>query len=91
MRIVYCAVSRVKVGSEVREPGDLVPEASGWPFLQGYVREGKLMPVLVATLPEEQQIMLLDWEAEQNGEAPAEPSKSETETKAPKSEKGKVA
>jgi hypothetical protein len=94
MRIVYCALKRLQVGADVREAGDLVPEAASWTFLQSYVREGKLMPVLVATLPEEQQVMLLEWEAEQNGVADTgtEPVDVKTETKTPdKGEKGKVA
>lgn len=71
MRITYFALKRVLVGEDQREPGDLVPEARDWPYLSGYVQDGTLAPVLVATLPEEQQMMLLDWEDEQEQAAKA--------------------
>jgi hypothetical protein len=62
MRITYYALRPLLVGEETRVPGDLVPEAQDWPYLSGYVSDCKLAPVLVATLPEEQQVMLLEWE-----------------------------
>lgn len=65
MRITYFALRPVLVGDDQREPGDLVPEAQDWPYLHGYVQDGTIAPVLVATLPDEQQMMLLDWEDEQ--------------------------
>jgi hypothetical protein len=64
MRITYYALGDIRVGDEVRQAGDLVPEAQMWPYLSGYISEGKIAPVLVATLPEEQQVMLLEWEEE---------------------------
>lgn len=72
MRVVYYALRDVKVGDEVRHAGDLVPEAGDWPFISGYVADGKMAPVLVATLPEEVQITLLEWEADQTASAPAD-------------------
>lgn len=66
MRITYFALKPVQVGDDLRQPGDLVPEANGWPYLSGYVSEGKIAPVLVATLPEDVQLTLLDWEAAQS-------------------------
>lgn len=66
MRITYFALRPMVVGDDLRDAGDLVPEAVNWPYLTGYVADGKIAPVLVATLPEETQQMLLDWEAEQN-------------------------
>lgn len=75
MRITYYALKPVRVGDEERQPGDLVPEAVAWPFVAGYVQDGRLAPVLVATLPEEQQMMLLEWEeAQQSGNTASEPS-----------------
>lgn len=67
MRVVYVALKPLVVGADLREPGDLVPEAHSWNFLPGYVAEGKLFPVLVATLPEDAQMMLLEWEEAQSG------------------------
>ena len=64
MRITYYALRDVRVGDGVRQAGDLVPEAQMWPYLSGYIQDGKIAPVLVATLPEEQQEMLLEWEEE---------------------------
>lgn len=86
MRVVYYALRPTQVGDDIRQPGDLVPEASNWPFLTGYVSDGKLAPVLVATLPEEQQIMLLDWEEAQSPEPKIEPV-AEKSTAKPKTEK----
>lgn len=77
MRITYYALRDIRVGDEIRQPGDLVPEAMFWPYLSGYVQDNQIAPVLVATLPEEQQIMLLEWEEEIN--AP----KQETVSEAP--------
>lgn len=65
MRVTYYALRQVKVGDDVREAGDLVPEAAKWAALSGYVQDGWLAPVLVATLPEDVQKVLLDWEAAQ--------------------------
>lgn len=64
MRITYYALRDVRVGDEIRQAGDLVPEAMFWPYLSGYLTDGHLAPVLVATLPEEQQEMLLEWHDE---------------------------
>lgn len=61
LRVTYYALRDVRVGDEVRQAGDLVPEAIFWPYLSGYVSDGKLAPVLIATLPEDQQLMLLEW------------------------------
>lgn len=69
MRICYYALRPVQVGTDVRQPGDLIPEAVEWPFLPGYIRDGYVAPVLVATLPEDVQAMLLEWEADQRAEA----------------------
>lgn len=62
MRITYFALRDVQVGDEIRQPGDLVPEAVTWPYLNGYITDGKIAPVLVATLPEDVQISLMEWE-----------------------------
>lgn len=94
MKITYAALKPLTVGDEVRQPGDLVPEACTWPYLSGYVQDGSLMAVLVATLPEETQVALMEWEEDVLGvttedipvaeqvkdEAPA-PSAKSTKTK----------
>lgn len=88
MRITYFALKTVTVGEDQREAGDLVPEARDWPYLSAYVQDGTLAPVLVATLPDEQQMMLLDWEAEQESAAKAaEGDKSSKQSKQKTSEK----
>lgn len=63
MRVTYYALrDGIKVGDSVRNAGDLIPEASAWPYLSGYVADGKIAPVLVVTLPQEVQDMLTAWE-----------------------------
>lgn len=68
MRITYYALRDLQVGDTLRKPGDLVPEAAEWPFLAGYIHEGRLAPVLVATLPQKAQEVLAQWEADQAGD-----------------------
>lgn len=65
MRITYYALRDVPVGNDIRVAGDLVPEAAQWPFLPGYIRDGIVAPVLVATLPAEVQAVLSEWESDQ--------------------------
>lgn len=89
IRITYYALKPVLVGDDQREPGDLVPEARDWPYLSGYVQDGTLAPVLVATLPDEQQMMLLDWEDEQERAAKAAQAEAEKKAKARQSDKTK--
>lgn len=40
--------------------GEIIPGAIDWPFIHGYVGEGKVAPVLVATLPEDVQEALAE-------------------------------
>lgn len=82
MRVTYYALKPVQVGDDIRQPGDLVPEAAEWPFLSGYINEGKIAPVLVATLPEDTQMVLLEWEEAQTGtpQAQATPDKGAAKT-----------
>lgn len=47
-------------------PGDLIPNAANWPFVQGYVSEGKIAPVLVCTLPDDLQDALEEWESSES-------------------------
>lgn len=85
MRITYYALRPIQVGGDIREPGDLVPEAASWQYLSGYLADGKIAPVLVATLPEEQQVMLLEWEeamiAEATGHVPTDEGGTKDEAK----------
>ena len=60
--VTYFAVKTLMVGGEERVPGDLVPEAHDWPALSLYINEGKLSPVLVATLPKATRDALRAWE-----------------------------
>ena len=73
MRVTYYALRPLQVGDEIRQPGDLIPEAADWAYLSGYVADGKVAPVLVATLPEAVQETLLEWEADRaaSSSAPA--------------------
>lgn len=86
MRVTYYALRDIRVGDEVRQCGDLVPEAVTWPYLSGYISDSKIAPVLVATLPEEQQVMLLEWEEEVLGvksvDAPADEDNKTEDTSA---------
>ena len=74
MRVTYYALRPTKVGYDTRKPGDLIPEAAEWPYLSGYVNDGHIAPVLVATLPQEVQDMLAQWELSRTGtpQTPAE-------------------
>lgn len=95
MRITYYALRSLQVGDSIRQPGDLVPEAAGWAYLSGYVQDGKLAPVLVVTLPQDVQDMLLEWEMEQEeaatADAPADETQNEPLDEAPKDEPAKPA
>lgn len=79
MQVTYFALKPLQVGDEVRQAGDLVPEAQFWPYLSGYVENGQIAAVLVATLPEEAQVMLLDWEEEVMGVSDPPGTESEPE------------
>lgn len=82
MRVTYYALTTMIVGEDIREAGDLVPEARDWAYLSGYVADGKIAPVLVATLPEDVQMVLMEWEESQNPEAAvAEVEKTTSRTK----------
>lgn len=41
----YLARRQVRIGTDLRQPGELVPEASGWPNLQVYVDNGFIEPI----------------------------------------------
>lgn len=43
----YIALRRMTVGGEVRQPGDLVPEAAKWKDVAGKIRSGLIAPVRV--------------------------------------------
>ena len=62
LKVTYYALRAQQVGDDFREAGDLIPEASEWPYLSAYLTRGDMAPVLVATLPIEMQQQLLDWE-----------------------------
>ena len=90
MRITYYALKPVQVGEDMRQIGDLIPEAAQWSFLTGYVRDGHVAPVLVATLPESSQRMLMDWERAQNASV-ATPTTSGDQPAAKPKQKERVA
>lgn len=74
MRITYFALKELAVVDGIRVPGDLVPEAAEWPFLHGYLRDGLVAAVLVATLPESSQKVLSEWEADQEAQRAGAPT-----------------
>jgi hypothetical protein len=57
MKIVYFAL----VSFDDYVPGDIIPGATEWPSIAFYVAEGKVAPVLVATLPQSMQDSLMEW------------------------------
>lgn len=65
MKVTYFALVPQQIGDEWREPGDLVPEAQGWRHRDLYIKDGKIAPVLVATLPKQMQDKLQAWDKEQ--------------------------
>jgi hypothetical protein len=54
-KITYFTLERIQVGEDWREPGDLLPEAAEWSLIGSYIAQGKIAPVLVATLPQHVQ------------------------------------
>jgi hypothetical protein len=65
MQVCYYALIPITVGDEVRQEGDLIPEASTWRHKSLYLTEGRIAPVLVATLPKATQEKLKQWEEDQ--------------------------
>jgi hypothetical protein len=49
VELTYVALRRIKVGGKYRQPGDLVPEASGWGNVSAYVANGSIAPVPVGS------------------------------------------
>ena len=64
--VTYFALKPLLVGDGDRSVGDLVPEARDWPALAGHISDGKLAPVLVATLPKAARDFLAEWTEEQD-------------------------
>lgn len=62
MKITYYALKSIQVADGWRGAGELIPEAADWPYLQTYITEGQIAPVLVATLPRKSQEELQRWE-----------------------------
>lgn len=67
MDITYYALKQMKVNGELRQPGDLIPEAQDWAALTGYIADARIAPVLVATLPKAHRDLLAEWEEETYG------------------------
>lgn len=60
MKVCYFALRSFDQYQE----GDLIPGAKDWPFISGYVSEGKVAACLVATLPDEAQEAITEYEEE---------------------------
>ena len=65
MDVTYYALSPIEVGGEIRKPGQLIPEAHLWKHRGIHIRDGKIAPVLVVTLPQNTQDQLAEWEMAQ--------------------------
>lgn len=46
----YVALRRLKVGTDIRNPGDLVPEAAGWRNVSNYLSGGWIAVVSPTTM-----------------------------------------
>lgn len=64
MNICYYAVQPIVIGDEVRQQGDLIPEATIWPqhIQNSYVNANRIAPVLTATLPKSKRDEMAEWE-----------------------------
>lgn len=64
MDVCYYAIRSIVIGDEVREPGDLIPEATTWKEMvqRSYVEAHRIAPVLVASLPKATRDFLNKWE-----------------------------
>lgn len=64
-KVCYYALKPILVGdNDLRQPGELIPEATEWAFVRGYVDDGRIAPVLVATLPKSAREALRVWATE---------------------------
>lgn len=61
LKITYFTLERIQIGDEWREPGDLVPEVATWSHIGAYIAQGKIAPVLIATLPQDVQDALAEY------------------------------
>lgn len=59
------------------QPGDIIPGAGSWPAIQMHVAEGRVAPVLVATLPKAMQSNIAAWEKEVEASQEASRAKAE--------------
>lgn len=82
MKVTYYALKECQVGDDWRKPGDLIPEACEWAYVEQYVRTGQIAPVLVSTLPQEEQDYLGLWEQERDEKAAAQAKAIEAAKKA---------
>jgi len=75
-KVVYYAL----VSFEGYNPGDIILGANDWPFINGYVSEGRVAPVLVCTLPvETQEALAGEFEEETEAEEEADESDEQAE------------
>lgn len=70
-KITYFAVDAVQVDGELRQPGDLIPEASAWAQVEAEVRVGRIQPVLVSSLSQDDQDYVNMWWDDQDKAADA--------------------
>jgi len=62
LEICHFALKKMDIGTRTAEVGDLVPEALNWPFINGYVQEGKLGVCRVSSLFEDEIAALEEYE-----------------------------
>lgn len=60
MNVTYFAL----VSFDDYSVGDIIPGAAQWPYIQFYVTDGKVAPVLVSTLPSDAQEAVRAYEKE---------------------------
>lgn len=57
----YIMLKPRKVGGEIRQPGELVPEAAGWKNRQAYLNRSIITPIPVANLTADQRKVYEAW------------------------------
>lgn len=70
-KVTYFVIQATQVGDELRQPGDLIPEANLWAYVESEVRIGRIQPVLVSTLTQDDQDYLTLFFDEQEKAADA--------------------
>lgn len=65
MKVVYFALTPMQIADEMRNAGDMVPEACGWKYATSYLSNGQLGVIPVSVLSADDRRKLYEWEQEQ--------------------------